>query len=68
MDKKTKLHIDKKEQTSKSELINEMNHQASKQYIEADWIKAQLEIAEKSGFTELNQEQILQEAKSSFSY
>lgn len=54
-----------KEYSSKSELVNDLIRQARKQQAQIDWIQLKLEKAEKSGFTEDNQEQILKQAKSS---
>jgi antitoxin ParD1/3/4 len=45
-------------------LVNDLIRQARKQQSKIDWISAKLENAEKSGFTNLNKEQILAESKS----
>ena len=60
-----KNQVASKEYTSKSELVNDLIRQARKQQAQIDWIQLKLEKAEKSGFTEDNQEQILKQAKSS---
>ncbi|APG65373.1 CopG family transcriptional regulator [Tenacibaculum todarodis] len=59
-----KSQVDQKEYTTKSELVNDLIRQARKQQRQIDWISAKLEKAEKSGFTNLNKEQILAESKS----
>ena len=60
-----KNQVASKEYTSKSELINDLIRQARKQQAQIDWIQIKLEKAEKSGFTDDNQEQILKQAKAS---
>ena len=59
-----KTQVDKKEYSSKSELVNDLIRQARKQQVEINWIRAKLEKAENSGFTNLSKEQILAESKS----
>ena len=59
-----KKQVDKKEYSTKSELVNDLIRQARKQQRQIDWISAKLEKAENSGFTNLNKEQILAESKS----
>ena len=59
-----KNQVDKKEYSSKSELVNDLIRQARKQQIQIDWIRAKLEKAEKSGFTNETKEQILNHSKS----
>lgn len=59
-----KEQVDRKEYSSKSELVNDLIRQARQQQSQIDWIKAKLEKAEKSGFTNDSKEQILKEAKS----
>jgi antitoxin ParD1/3/4 len=59
-----KNQVDKKEYSSKSELVNDLIRQARSQQVEIDWIKTKLEKAEKSGFTNDNKEQILAQSKS----
>jgi antitoxin ParD1/3/4 len=54
---------DSKEYTSKSELINDLVRQARKQQAQVDWIKAKLEKAESSGFTNESREDILSQSK-----
>lgn len=59
-----KSQVDKKEYSTKSELVNDLIRQARNQQIQIDWIRAKLEKAENSGFTEDSQELILKESKS----
>ena len=59
-----KNQVDKKEYSSKSELVNDLIRQARKQQRQIDWISAKLEKAENSGFTNFSKEQILAESKS----
>lgn len=54
-----KTQVDSKEYPSKSELINDLVRQARKQQRQIDWIRAKLERAENSGFTNDTKEQIL---------
>ncbi|WP_224484698.1 ribbon-helix-helix domain-containing protein [Robertkochia aurantiaca] len=58
-----KAQIDKKEYSSKSELVNDLIRQARKQQIRIDWINAKLEKAEQSGFTSDSKEDILKQSK-----
>jgi len=53
-----KTQVDSKEYSSKSELVNDLIRQARKQQAQIDWIKAKLEKAENSGFTDDSKEQI----------
>lgn len=59
-----KNQVSKKEYASKSELVNDLIRQARNQQIQIDWIKAKLEKAENSGFTNDSKEQILAQSKS----
>jgi antitoxin ParD1/3/4 len=59
-----KNQVENKEYSTKSELVNDLIRQARKQQRQIDWIKDKLEKAEKSGFTNLNKEQILAKSKS----
>ena len=59
-----KSQVDNLEYSSKSELVNDLSRQARKQQMQIDWINAKLEMAEQSGFTSADKEQILKEAKS----
>jgi antitoxin ParD1/3/4 len=59
-----KNQVDKKEYSSKSELVNDLIRQARSQQVQIDWIKTKLERAEKSGFTNDSKEQILAQSKS----
>jgi antitoxin ParD1/3/4 len=63
-DKWLKEQVDNQEYSSKSEVVNDLIRQARNQQIEIDWIKAKLEKAENSGFTNDSKEQILAQAKS----
>lgn len=58
-----KAQVNKKEYSSKSELVNDLIRQARKQQIEIDWVSAKLEKAENSGFTNKTKNQILAESK-----
>jgi antitoxin ParD1/3/4 len=58
-----KSQVDSQEYSSKSELVNDLIRQARSQQKEIDWIKAKLEKAENSGFTDATKEQILEESK-----
>lgn len=59
-----KSQVENNEYSSKSELVNDLIRQARKQQIQIDWIRAKLEKAEKSGFTNDSKDQILNESKS----
>lgn len=59
-----KAQVNSQEYASKSELINDLVRQARKQQAQVDFIKAKLDKAEKSGFTEDTKEEILAKAKS----
>ncbi|MEL4308013.1 ribbon-helix-helix domain-containing protein [Joostella sp. CR20] len=59
-----KAQVDSNEYTSKSELVNDLIRQARKQQIEIDWLRAKLEKAENSGFSNETKAQILAESKS----
>jgi antitoxin ParD1/3/4 len=59
-----KNQIDKKEYSSKSELVNDLIRQARKQQRQIDWIGAKLEKAESSGFSTDSKEEILLKSKS----
>lgn len=58
-----KSQLEKKEYTSKSELVNDLIRQARNQQSQVDWVRMKLEAAEKSGFTNDTQEDILKAAK-----
>ena len=60
-----KAQVDNNEYSSKSELVNDLIRQARKQQAQIDWIRAKLERAEASGFTDDTKEQILAQSKSS---
>ncbi|MEQ3655423.1 MAG: CopG family transcriptional regulator [Dokdonia sp.] len=59
-----KTQVDKKEYSSKSELVNDLIRQARKQQVELNWIRAKLEKAENSGFTSESKDEILAQSKS----
>ncbi len=59
-----KSQVEKNEYSSKSELVNDLIRQARKQQIQIDWIRAKLENAESSGFSNDTKDQILLESKS----
>ncbi|WP_299665380.1 CopG family transcriptional regulator [uncultured Polaribacter sp.] len=59
-----KSQVETKEYSSKSELVNDLIRQARKQQRQIDWISSKIELAEKSGFTNQTQAQILAESKS----
>ncbi|WP_415830562.1 ribbon-helix-helix domain-containing protein [Gillisia limnaea] len=59
-----KNQVDKKEYSSKSELVNDLIRQARSQQLQIDWVKTKLEKAEKSGFTNDTKEQILAQSRS----
>ncbi len=58
-----KNQIASKEYSSKSELVNDLIRQARNQQRQIDWVRAKLDIAEKSGFTSDTKEQILKHSK-----
>ena len=59
-----KAQVDSNEYSSKSELVNDLIRQARKQQAQIDWLRAKLEKAEESGFTNDTRETILAESKS----
>jgi antitoxin ParD1/3/4 len=59
-----KTQVDSQEYSSKSEVINDLIRQARKQHIELDWIRAKLDKAEESGFTNDTKADIKAQAKS----
>ena len=59
-----KKQVQNKEYSSKSELVNDLIRQARNQQAQIDWIRAKLERAEKSGFTNDSQTEILNQARS----
>ncbi|MDD2634534.1 MAG: type II toxin-antitoxin system ParD family antitoxin [Bacteroidales bacterium] len=58
-----KTQVESKEYSSKSELVNDLVRQARNQQCQIDWLKAKLEWAENSGFTNESKEQILLNSK-----
>lgn len=61
-----KAKVKSNEYSSKSELINDLIRQARNESIKIDYIKNKINDAEKSGFTEMSQEDILNQSKSRF--
>jgi len=59
-----KQMVASQEYSSKSELVNDLVRQARNQQIQIDWIGNKLKSAEQSGFTDMNQKEILKESKS----
>ncbi len=59
-----KTQVDSQEYSSKSEVINDLIRQARKQHVELDWIRAKLDKAEESGFTNDTKADIQAQAKS----
>lgn len=59
-----KDQVDSQEYSSKSELVNDLIRQARNQQVQIDWIKAKLEKAEISGFTNEDKDEILKRSKS----
>ena len=58
-----KSQVASKEYSSKSELVNDLIRQARKQQAQIDWIKAKLDKAEQSGFTNDSKADILKQSK-----
>ena len=59
-----KSQVDNQEYSSKSELVNDLIRQARKQQVQIDWIRAKIDKAENSGFTNDSKEDILKQSKS----
>lgn len=59
-----KAQVNKNEYSSKSELVNDLIRQARKQQIQIDWVRAKLNNAEKSEFTNDTKNEILAKSKS----
>jgi antitoxin ParD1/3/4 len=59
-----KNQVENNEYSSKSELVNDLIRQARKQQVQIDWIRAKLEKAENSGFSNATKEGILAQSKS----
>ncbi len=59
-----KAQLSNKEYSSKSELVNDLIRQARQQQVQIDWIRAKLDLAENSGFTDDSKDQILNKSKS----
>jgi len=59
-----KAQLSNKEYSSKSELVNDLIRQARQQQVQIDWIRAKLDRAESSGFTDDSKNQILNQSKS----
>lgn len=60
-----KNQIEKKEYSSKSELVNDLIRQARKQQATIDWVREKLENAENNGFTTETKDEILAQSKKS---
>ncbi len=58
-----KTQIESQEYMSKSEVINDLIRQARKQQQAIDWIRAKLDKAEQSGFTNETKAEIKAQAK-----
>lgn len=58
-----KTQVDNNEYSTKSEVVNDLIRQARKQQAQIDWIRAKLEKAENSGFTNDTKEKILAQSK-----
>lgn len=58
-----KAQVNRKEYSSKSELVNDLIRQARKQQIEIDWVRTKLENAENSDFTSEIKNEILAQSK-----
>ena len=58
-----KSQVESEEYASKSEVVNDLIRRAREKQKEIDYIRARLERAEKSGFTNMTPEEILAEAK-----
>ena len=59
-----KNQVENNEYSSKSELVNDLIRQARKQQVQIDWIRAKLEKAENSRFSNDTKEEILAQSKS----
>jgi antitoxin ParD1/3/4 len=59
-----KAQVNKNEYSSKSELVNDLIRQARKQQIQIDWVRAKLNNAEKSEFSNDTKNEILAKSKS----
>ncbi len=62
-DELIKSQVDSNENSSKSELVNDLIRQARNQQIQVDWLRRKLEKAEQSGFSEQSKEEIRSLAK-----
>ncbi|PWD99626.1 ribbon-helix-helix domain-containing protein [Marinilabilia rubra] len=58
-----KAQVENEEYSSKSELVNDLIRQARKQQVKIDMVRAKLDRAEKSGFTDETKEQLLEQSK-----
>ncbi|MCT4589326.1 MAG: type II toxin-antitoxin system ParD family antitoxin [Carboxylicivirga sp.] len=59
-----KAQVESEEYSSKSELVNDLIRQARKQQTQVDWLRAKLDKAENSGFTNDCKDEILKQSKS----
>ena len=58
-----KQQVESKEYSSKSELVNNLIRQARNEENQVNWIRAKLNEAEQTGFTEDRFEEIINESK-----
>ena len=58
-----KGQVNSKEYSSKSELVNDLIRNERKKNEQLEWLRAKLERAEKSGFSELTVEEIFEKAR-----
>ena len=58
-----KSQIENKEYSSKSELVNDLIRKARNQQQQIDFIRLKIDRAEKSGFTDNNKFEILEQSK-----
>jgi len=59
-----KDQVEREEYCSKSELVNDLIRQAKNQQVQVDWIRAKLDKAENSGFTNDSKTDILIKSES----
>jgi len=57
-----KNQVEKKEYSSKSELVNDLIRRARKQQNHIDWLKSKIQKAESSGFTDDDRQEILDQS------
>jgi antitoxin ParD1/3/4 len=59
--------VESQEYSSKSEVVNDLIRQARNQQAKIDWLRAKLERAEASGFTNDSKVDIIRESKQRYS-